>query len=348
MTITSRKWFLIWLALATCFLCSVAGFVFFVNPYGYYSLWGEESTAVVDNTMHPVRFKADSLQRGDYRSLLLGTSRVGFMDPNVVAQLVGKGKTFNLSQPGSSIEIHYDFLNYALRFNDIKTVIYGVDFSSFRERISISPVNAEYYELKEDLKTKRKINNYDSLISYQSLKDAVKGALFLSAKNYNFYAINGQLNYGNCTDQLLDMNFSKSLSAFFGAGGIYENFALDEKYFNYLARIVETCHQKKINLYVYIPPMSFDHFNGIKESYLFGHYIEFLKKIAEIVNYVDFNYDNYLTRNRYNFCDSSHLRTSLTREIMGNLFKNYSGSDSKIGYYISRNTIDSYLKDMAQ
>ncbi len=348
MKITPRKWFSIWIFLSTSFLFLIAGFIFFVNPYGYYSLWGEGAKALVDNTMHPVRFKADSLQKGDYKTLLLGTSRVGFMNPCVVDQLIGKGKTFNLSQPGSSTEIHYDLLNYALAFNDIKTVIYGVDFSSFRKRISISPVSAEYYELRHDLKAKKKIHNYDSLFSYQSFIQAGRAVFFLSAENYNFYSLNGQLNYANCKDSLLDKNFSKSLSTFFGVGGIYENFSLDDKYFNYLNKIVETCRRNKINLYVYIPPMSLDHLNGIKKLYLFSYYIKFLKKTAEIVNYVDFNYDNYLTHNRLNFCDSSHLKTFFTQDVMENLFKNYSGSDSNIGRFISRNTIDSYMIDMTQ
>lgn len=265
------KKFLIFVFSCFVFIAGGVGAVnYVVDPYGY------NNTIVIErfnakkysNTSMTTRFKANLLANKNFESIMLGTSRIGVMDPTFIDKKLGT-KTFNLEYPGSNTEIQHKLFKYAYHYNkELKYLIYGIDFMSFNQNRTTKHDFIEFYDLQQNIEDFDKIDNYELYFNIEtltkSIKLVIKNILNLQKIEEKYLVCNGMrdyLNYiqDNKTGSLkLDENIQNSIKSYFKENGTYKRYTFSDQFFEYFKETIQFCDQNNIKVYVYIPPMLSD------------------------------------------------------------------------------------------
>ncbi len=301
------------------------------------------------------RFKSQILSNNDFDAIMLGTSRIGVMDPNVVNQYLNT-KTFNLEYPGSNAQIQNKFFKYAHHFNkDIKYLIYGIDFMAFNKNRTTKNDFVEFYDLETKIENKEKISNFelyfniDTFIS--SAKLTVKNIFGKQKTEAQYLSTNGMRDYINNIEELkngtfdLDKKIKQSIQGYFRENdAIYKNYEFSYEFFNYFKDILKFCEDNNIKVFVYIPPMYSDHFDAIAEAGYFDEFELFKRELVKVTNFIDFTGHNTISTNKDNYWDSSHLRKELTQTVMARVFndKNFN-LPNDFGVLVTKDNIDKHL-----
>lgn len=334
----------------------VGGVNYIIDPYGFNNkvVINKINSKKLSNTNFTTIFKSNILSKDKFDTILLGTSRIGVMNPEVVDKYLG-AKSFNLEYPGSVTDIHKKLFLYAVNKNKIKNLIYGIDFMSFNKNRTHSDFK-EFYENEEDIVSFNQINmnkmifNLDIFIKSYTL--VVKNLLGLQ-KTEVVYRKNGMRDYINHIEYLqngtfnLDDEINKSIDSYFKVGGVYKNYHFSEKYLNDFKFIVNYCRENNINLFVYIPPMYSKHFDKLADAGLFDEFENFKKQIVEITDFIDFTGHNTISNNKNNYWDSSHLRVELSEVIFARIFNDKSiNVPEDFGVLVTKENIDSHLQTL--
>ncbi|MEA3323295.1 MAG: hypothetical protein U9Q12_03660, partial [Patescibacteria group bacterium] len=168
----SKKWIKIWF-FVVLLVPVVGAFNYLIDPYGLNNFLDQERINQFKkrNTGYATRLKTKRLREGKFDTIMLGASKIGVMDPTVVDEYT-KGNTYNLSAPASTTEQQYEMFMYAMEYNQIDTLIYGIDFSSFNQSLTLKDDYKEYYDLRGKVVNKQKISNYDLYFNLKTLKDS--------------------------------------------------------------------------------------------------------------------------------------------------------------------------------
>ncbi len=345
------KWVKIWLLLG-CLIPLTGIFNYIIDPYGFNKKILIHNINVVkeDNTPFTIKYKAPKVRAGGWDNLMLGTSRIGLMDSKIVDNYLG-GKTFTLSQPGSAMPIQFDSFRYAVQFNQIKNLIYGIDFMTFNKNLKL---NVDYIQYKDELQSFGHFYTHDIYINFTTLKKSLRtlqNNLSEQPKLNPFYAENGMRNFPNFKQQLanetLDMtvNINKHIQKYFKKDGIYANYEYSPEYMAMFKKIVTYCHKNDINLYVYISPVYAEHFYAIKAAGLKPEFERFKRELIKVTDFIDFTGISSVTVNKDNFWDSSHLRKVHTDMIMARLFENDNAlSPPDFGIKVTKENIEQHLQ----
>jgi len=354
----SEKWIINWLY-GLLLIPLIAGVNYIVDPYnmnGSFSLELKRKS----NTNYTYRFKTNIIENGNFDTLMLGTSRIGVMNPTFVNKELNVS-TFNFSAPASTTFIQHKLFLYALHFNNIKNVIYGIDFMAFNEAKSIEKDFKSFDMIKQNIYKYKHISNYDLYFNLDTTFSTVAmiynniGNKSKVSEQYN--KNNGMREYLNNKDALAHgsydskSNIEESLLLYFNSkNGIYKNYKFSKKYLYDFKKTVDYCKKHQIKLWVYIPPMFSEHLEKLKEKNYFNHFLEFEKELIEVTDYVDFNGYNSITLNQNNYWDSSHLREELTPLVMKKVLHPFKKSKvDDFGKYINKNNILEhfrYLEDL--
>jgi len=330
-------------------------FNYVIDPYGFNKMILMKNINLIkeDNTGYTIKYKMPNLRNGNWDNIMLGTSRIGLMDTKVVNKYLG-GKTFTMSQPGSAIPIQYDSFLYAIKFNNVKNVVYGIDFMSFNKNIKL---NNDYVQFKEELQSFGRFYTFDMYFNIGKVKKSIDTILNNSSNHSRYgamYSENGERHFYQYKQRLregtfdLQRSIDKHIKWYFSKVGNYYNYEYSSKYMQQFKRIVDYCNNNSIKLYVYIPPMYSKHFYAIKESGLKDEFEQFKKDLAKITDYIDFTGVNSITNNRNNYWDSSHLRKEHTELIMAKLFRSqntYKHED--FGILITEDNVEDHLKSQS-
>ncbi len=345
------KWIKIW------FLIIIASpllalFNYLIDPYGFnkYIMINNINAIKEDNTPFTIKYKMPRLREGGWDNLILGTSRIGGMDTVTANKYLG-GKTFTMSQPASAMPIQFDSFLYAIKFNNVKNIVYGIDFMTFNKNLKF---NDDYLQLKDELQSFGRFDTYDIYFNIKTLLKSIQTIINNRSdapKLYIFYSESGMRNYPNFKQELLngDLNLEtkihKHLQAYFKKDGIYANYEYSTQYMQMFETIVKHCHENNIHLYVYIPPMYVEHFYAIGSAGLKGEFEKFKKELAKITDFIDFTGVNSITSNKNNYWDSSHLRKEHTGTIMEKVIKNRpTEGHQDFGVRVTMDNIEEHLK----
>jgi len=114
---------------------------------------------------------------------------------------------------------------------------------------------------------------YNIYFNIQTLKKPLKTIRNNSSyhpKLYPFFSESGVRNYPNYMQELHSGDFDMQsrinyhMQVVFDT--LYANYEYSPEYMRQFTKIVNYCHKNDINLYVYIPPMYYEHFYAIKEG----------------------------------------------------------------------------------
>ncbi len=114
-------------------LALLAIFNLLVNPLGAYPSIGLTSLEHYRGHFATRAAKAEALAHGHYDIILLGTSRVEMGVP-VTHPAFGSARVYDVGLVGTSLPELVDVLDFAIRHNHLKRVVFGVDFLLFSDR----------------------------------------------------------------------------------------------------------------------------------------------------------------------------------------------------------------------
>ena len=344
-------WIKIWFAIVLLAAVTAGMFNFIIDPYGFNKkiLINNINVVKEDNTRFTIKYKMPRLRKGGWDNLMLGTSKIGVMDTDVVDKYLN-GKTFNMSLPASAMPPELDAFLYAIKFNNIKNIIYGIDFMTFNKNLKF---NDDYIQLKDELQSFGRFYTYDLYFNISTLKASIRTILNNSSdhpKLHPFYSESGVRNYVNFIQELHSGDFdmqkriNKLIQEFF-AEWVYVNYEYSPEYMQLFKKIVSYCHENNINLYVYIPPMYCDHFYALRESGLKSEFEKFKRELVKITDFIDFTGVNSVTTNKNNFWDSTHLRIENTETVMAKLFQDENNIKYQdFGVKVTQENIEEHLK----
>jgi hypothetical protein len=330
----SKRWIKYFFIFSLCIIGLIGLFNYIIDPYGLNQFVSLEkvNSKKISNTKITTRFKLNRIEAGEFDTLMLGTSRTGVIDPELVNKYLN-ANTFSLTYPGSVTEIHYNYLQYALEYNHVKNVIYGIDFMSFNEAKTVKKDFIDYYDLKGEVENKDKIYNYDLYFSLDTFMKSVKvfyeNFLGIKYTEKKYLYSSGMRDYIDNIEQLQKNNFDidkeieKHIRDYFeGNSAVYKDYKLSKEYLLYFRKIVELCNSKNIKLWVYIPPIYSQHYDRIMNSKYRKDFLLYKKHLAKIVDFIDFSGHNIITKNKHNYWDSSHLRKEKSYFVIDRLFNN--------------------------
>ncbi len=346
------KWIKIWFALILV-IPLVSLFNYIVDPYGFNQLIliDKFNSIKESNAGFTIKYKMPQLVKHEWPNLMLGSSKIGVMDNHVVEDYLG-GKTFNMDQPTPVMPIQFDAFMYAVHYNDVKNLIFAVDFLSFNKNLKL---NRDYVELKEKVRAYEHFNNIDLYLNTDTLEksiEVIKNNLSGTAKKKLHFYPNGMREYADYIEAYkegtfdLQKNINKHLKLYFDPKkGIYSNYEYSDDFMALVKKIVEYCKINDINLYVYISPIYVEHFHAIKESGLLDEFERFKRDLVKITDYLDFTGANSITNNKNNYWDSSHLRVDKTEIVMAKLFQDPNFKEYKdFGVFVTADSIEAHLK----
>jgi len=288
------------------------------------------------------------------QTLLVGSSRIGYFKSDTYGKYVPK-PTFNLSLAGSSIYEQEEYIQYAIRHNKLKTLIWSLDFYAFNPDITPAfPFDPDR------LRTSFYLHDYFiSLISYRTFERSIK-TIKLNRK----MTPSRQKQYGNMIEsasyidvqgQTLDkaaikrninatLNEYRSLTAFLRSQRFTDPVSV-ETGINRVKKILDLCRQNDISVYIYLSPAYYKHIDMIYDMQLGNTFEYWKKRLASITDYIDFCTYNSITMDIMRFRDSSHTVNTTGHFIFAKLFKDKNVTVPKdFGTYVTAGTVDSHLR----
>ncbi|OCL91365.1 hypothetical protein [Arcobacter porcinus] len=353
----STKWIKIFFGLSLIGVLFLGGVNYIVDPYGINNriIIDKINLKKYSNTSITARFKLNILNNKNIETIMLGTSRIGVMNPMIVDKYLNTN-TFNLEYPASITPIQNKLFKYASNFNDIKYLVYGIDFMSFNENRKINKHFLEFNDFIEKIENNEKISNIDLYFSIdtflKSIKIVIKNILGIQNQEV-LYLKNGMRDYQNYIEQEIKniFNFEEeknnSIKSYFSLDGQYKNYKFSYDYLEHFKDTMEFCKKNNIKVFVYIPPMFSEHFNAINAGGYFDEFELFKKELVKITDFIDFTGHNTISKNKNNYWDSSHLRVETTEVLMAKLFNDKSVEvPADFGVLVTKDNIDEHLENL--
>ncbi len=355
--LSEKRWIKLWILL-TLFIPLIALFNYIIDPNGMNNKVHIPGVNVFKktNTGYSYRFKLNSLIDNEYDTLMLGTSRIGVMNPEVVSHYT-KGKTFNLEAPASITEIHYKLFMYALKYNNIKNLVYGIDFMAFNRSRTLKKTYPQFNQLNNRIINKEKVSNYDLYFNLDTTESSFT-VLYKNLMNKEIvtdrYLNNGMRVFYPYIDRVkkgtysFDKRLHYSFHEYYNrVNGIYKDYKFSKEYLYYFSKIIEECKARNIKVWVYIPPMYSSFFDSISAVGYFDEFEKFKRELVKVTNYIDFTGHNTITNNKDNYWDGSHLRVKITSQIMARVFNDNSVDvPSDFGVFVTKENIEKHLKNL--
>ena len=351
-----KKWIRSWL-LFVLLIPLLAAFNYVVDPYGVNHLITLEGMNAKKNSNATLttRVKANSLEEGDFTTIMLGTSKMGVMDPTIVDAYLG-GKTFNFAYPGSTTEIQNKLFFYALKYNKIKNLVYGIDLMSFNKNRTIQYDFQEFCELEEKIDKQASISNYDLYFNLDTLMKSITlvyNNVMGKMKTHVIYTKHGMRKHSNYIESfangsyVYEKEFIKEMKHYYLPGGMYKKYDFSTAHLKSFRDIIVFCKKNNINVWVYIPPTHSDFFNALVPA---GHYDAFelfKNELVSITNFTDFSGNNVFNKDTNHYWDGIHLKEGLTEVIMSNIFNQKSkDAPMNFGTYVTTKNIETHLKNL--
>lgn len=313
-----KKWIRNWLMIIMI-LPTVGILNYVVDPYGSNNQFNFSFNQLKNGTtLRPLHYKLPIVAKGGIDNIMLGTSTMGVMKTEPISRYFG-GNTFNLSSPSSLTDEQYYLLRYAVHFNKIKNVVYGLDFLSINGAVKTR--ESEFDELSGQIKAFKPIT--DTPLIYFSLDTLKQSIAVLSGVKGPIYFKDGRREYLDKTEKIahgnFKLNYNPDFAFFRNRHPQYTPFTYSDEKLDYVKKIIELCQNNHINLVVYIPPHYSEHY-AMVYSQLTNEYIKFKKELATLTDYIDFSGITPITTDKNNYVDFLHLRAELSDKIFDAIF----------------------------
>jgi hypothetical protein len=274
------------------------------------------------------------------QTIMMGSSRIAFFPSSQLSPYF-KGTIYNLALAGSTIEEQAAYIDYMIRYHQIKNVVWSLDFFSFNPSRS-SPV----FEPKR-LSDSLFLDDYTTaLFSFKAFKDSINTV----RENPSSPVKTDSLLEQPYTKAEVESNIDKlihqyaSREDFLNSKAFRTPASIDNKIAK-VAQIAALCKQKNISLTLYTSPVYYRHIDMIYTIGLGKTFDHWKRAIAHIQPYTDFCTYNSLTRDPMKFRDSSHAIGKVGVLVFARIFdpKN-TNYPADFGFTVTEENVDAHLK----
>jgi hypothetical protein len=320
-----------------------------VDPYGIFNLvsiegFNKNKTKITTDQIP--RFYNAKRQNPD--TMLFGTSRIGSISPSIVEKFTSD-RVYNFSLAGSSIQVQSSYIDYFVNSYDLKNIIIGLDFFSFRDqpkRVWTEEIERTSGSFVDDyllaLLNKKTIIN-----SINTIKDNFNGRYVVTdySTGENIYEEyrekfdNSGLSYTQSMIKRTINDYSRDnyKDSFYSFEQISKNVTV-------LENLVRYAQSKNINVKIYINPTYCLQFALIKYNNLEDKYLYWKNELTRVMDYYDFSGCNSVTDNPIFWYDSSHYKSEVAQRIVDTIFTKK--STDGFGFYVDSNNVAHYNRDL--
>lgn len=322
-----KKWISHFVMYGITFCIFFIGFNFTIDPYGIFG-HNNRFSKIKNHIASDRMTKLYYVKREQPKTILIGTSRVGVINPKTIEKYT-HSKAYNLSLDASSIKEQYQYIKFLINQTHITNLIWGIDFFSF------NPDNKLPYAFSQQrLEKNFYIQDYRNALvtmdvffaSIATLKDNMSNQKSkVNLNNGQNYFLEHQQNFTIQGEHFLDIKIKEGLQGYkkkkelYGSQNFKNYITIDEN-FILIQEIVNLCYEKNIDLHIYISPIYIETLQLIKELNLWETYKYFKTNLVNISSFKDFNENFNITSNKENFWDNSHVREEVGDLMMNSIF----------------------------
>lgn len=345
-------------------LLLIAGINLIIDPQNFFPVvnregFNREKPFLTSSGMR--KLKSIELEKGDYNTILLGTSRV-LQGLNPVSPTFESGTVYNAGLPRANLYEIYKVSEFSRNHQKLKTIIIGLDFLSFSGENNVA---GDFNHSRFVGRNLYKIY-LDGLISNQQLFHSIETLNFNLHKNS---LGKSYTRYGSVTVDpsriLYETIFKEQLKRFLKA---YAEFDYSQEKLDLFRQLVKDCQANNINLYVFISPIHVQLLEVIRIVGLYPTYEQWQRDLVNILSEEtgnastvktvlwDFSGYNSITteslpsstskRPMLWYYDSSHYNQAVGELILQSIFSPYEKSQivpSDFGVVLTPETVESHL-----
>lgn len=347
-------------------LLLVASFNFVVDPQKIFAVvdikgFNHEKPFIKDGGMR--KLKSFEIDRGNYDTILLGTSRVirglSPLHPAFNSSLV-----YNLGFPGTNMLEIYKVFQFTKNNTKISTVILGLDFLTFSNKRTVS---GDFNDSRFAHKNIFSIY-IDTILS---MKNAIKSLRTLTQQDSSDITIihgfrnqrKTDINHRKLFRNILTKNFLVNQQT-------YAGFSYSKNRLDLFRQLVEDCREKNIKLSLFISPIHARQIEAMRVLNIFPEFQQWKRDLVKIlaedaaanankqpIFLWDFSGYNSITTEKIPpagskqemkwYWESSHYKKELgdiVLDTMLNYPKKNQNAPSDFGVILNSSNIESHLK----
>ncbi|MDR1325671.1 MAG: hypothetical protein LBK00_06510 [Treponema sp.] len=345
MNITAKVWCALFVAACLLAMAIIIGTNYILDPYGYflnthYGQSGQEPISVRNAKIRYIKENPDV-----YTGFIIGGSRTGALDPALASEYTGLS-FYNFCFPFGYQEDYEMLVDLIIAHTQARHIILQLNGQEIQERGRESKGVEHLYAL--DGKASSKVAELTTVLLYAPIRKLLN---FILKKPEYIPRVqsNGMIEYigqYNPTEAASLGFVEKTITPVFQS--LYQriflektaaDFPMREFFFESLLRVREKCAMNDIKLTVLLAPSSV-YVLAETESPL---YWDYLRNMAAITGFYNFNGYSPYNFNPYNFVDSAHYRKEMGDKILRVIFNQEEAIDDW-GVLASKSTIDAYLE----
>jgi len=320
---SAKQWISIWFV-SVIVLFVIGCINYMVDPYQQYRKTTFYNLPYEDER----ELNAGLAKNFEFDSVVMGTSMAENFNLKDVQTILGFTKAIKLTMAGSSAYEQNIILSTALRHQNIKNVLWGLDFFSFYgdiHRLKHGEAFFPFYLYDENI-----LNDYKYLISSDTLRRSLK-MVFGKKKDPSRYKYETMYEWHSKTkkEDILDALYQKWQNR-----KNFDNEARDyEKRFAYMKKNFEVNvfllleNHPQIRFILFFPPYSvlaykvYEERGELEEFLRFKRYV--IQSVSELSNVkvYDFQYADDITHNLKNYYDLYHYNHKINRWILEQIAK---------------------------
>lgn len=309
------------------------------DPYGIYRTDFTGQKIEPNQRFIKVRYLLDNPDK--YDSYIFGSSRVG----NIPNETIKDGKWYNMTiSQGIPSEHLYNLKLLIKNGVKIKTVMLGLEDFSYKLE---SP--SENGELITTPYSESVVDNIKYYIRY-TFKPPKKEILepYINPKEETFPVFYDLFNTGRPIhteiDEYIDTHKEEHIKDKKFKNPSVHKTEFMEQTLKDIQEFVDICKQNTIKCTVFINPT-------YKSTYLANNpaqFIEFKKRLVQITDFYDFSGINSVTKDPFNYYETSHYRVFIGEKMLARMFDNYKkvSVPDDFGVLVSKNNIDAHIKKL--
>lgn len=371
-----KKHILITLSTAIGFMALCAAFNWLVNPYYLFEDKGvaNKKTAI---TTKQRTYKAYQVIDSGIHTLIAGNSRAEMGFPTNHPCL--DKPVFNIAMPGINLNTQAHYIRHALAANNIKQIIWGVDFTDFLEREPFPPLPSH-----EHLLVSSKGDESSNYSSYK-LKNTLKALFTLGAITDSVSTLikqkNSSASYRDNTGFNPASGYYNNIITHEGQHILFQqkNSELTKRYqapapvyrstsghpYKILKSLIELAHSKNIELKLIINPLHLDMMQILANANYTSDILKWTSDITELSNrsehvqlwsFFDFSKQNTEASPKSKkdrvltwFWEPAHYKEEYGRSMLNRVLEDRnckSTENNTFGVRITTDSLGSYLEKL--
>ena len=319
------------------------------DPYGVFGLkLIDKKWRPWTNNIRHLKINKILKEKNKYDSFLIGSSRIGLIEPELMKKYLPKARFYNLYFPAADQRDNSNTIAFLSKVTNIKNIILLVnlteidhynnqnifDLLNFKHHYKVTGENFFVYYIKYLLPKWSMI-----LKTIKLSMGKIKTSNLTSYIQQN----QGTWNYKTLENYIMKYGqyyFERQFKSSYQKPIRREKGILLKSQLKALKKIKMICSQKNINLIVFVPP----HHARILDKYEIKSYLSFLKGIAMITPFWNFSGYNSVTLNKYLHYDKTYFRYEVAQMILDRIFnKPNSSLNDDFGFYVTKANVDDYL-----